>query len=147
MHDTHSIGEPSFLRGTRARGEVDGDHRGTAYRRVISSHFSSKYTQTTSLFTRARAVLCMRTTFFRRYTEHGICTNRGNIDLSSSRTIEVLHHTRESDKDASQLLFHMRNCECGKQLISWNGVNLTHGNLPVYLGSTLDRTLSYEAYN
>ena len=29
-------------------------------------------------------------------------------------------------------LFHLRNHECGKQLnISWNGVNLTHCNLPV----------------
>ena len=36
-------------------------------------------------------------------------------------------------------LFHLRNRECGKQLnISWNGVKLTHCNLPVYLGITLD---------
>ena len=43
--------------------EVDGDHRGTAYRRGVSSHhFSSTYTQTTSLFTRALAALCMQTT-------------------------------------------------------------------------------------
>ena len=36
-------------------------------------------------------------------------------------------------------LFHLRNCECGKQLnISWNGVNLTHCNHPVYIGVTLD---------
>ena len=40
-------------------------------------------------------------------------------------------------------LFHLRNHECGKQLnISWNGVNLIHSNLPVYLGVKLDRTLS-----
>ena len=44
-------------------------------------------------------------------------------------------------------LFHLRNHESGKQLnISWNGVNLTHCNLPVYLGVTLDRTLSYKAH-
>ena len=44
-------------------------------------------------------------------------------------------------------LFHLRNRECGKQLnISWNGVNLTHCNLPVYLGVTLDRTLSNKAH-
>ena len=44
-------------------------------------------------------------------------------------------------------LFHLRNHECGKQLnISWNGVNLTHCNLQVNLGVTLDRTLSYKAH-
>ena len=44
-------------------------------------------------------------------------------------------------------LFHLRNRECGKQLnINWNGVDLTHCNLPVYLGVTLDRTLSYKAH-
>ena len=44
-------------------------------------------------------------------------------------------------------LSHLRNRECGKQLnISWNGVNLTHCNLPVYLGITLERTLSYKAH-
>ena len=44
-------------------------------------------------------------------------------------------------------LLHMRNRECGKPLnISWNGVNLTHCNLPVDLGITLARTLSYKAH-
>ena len=44
-------------------------------------------------------------------------------------------------------LFYLRNREYGKQLnISWNGVNLTHCNLPVYLGVTLDRTLSCKAH-
>ena len=44
-------------------------------------------------------------------------------------------------------LFHLRNRGCGKQLnISWNGVNLTHCNLSVYIGVTLDRTLSYKAH-
>ena len=44
-------------------------------------------------------------------------------------------------------LFHMRSRECGKQLnTSWNGVSLTHCNLPLYRGATLDRTLSYKAH-
>ena len=38
-------------------------------------------------------------------------------------------------------LFHLRNRECDKQLnIRWNDVNLTHSNLPVYIGITLQRT-------
>ena len=52
------------------------------------------------------------------YTEHRLCTDR---------------ETLTSALDVS--LFHLRNRECGKQLnISWNGVNLTHCKLPVYLG-------------
>ena len=44
-------------------------------------------------------------------------------------------------------VFHLRNRECGKQLnISWNGVTVTHCNLPVDIGVTLDRTLSYTAH-
>ena len=44
-------------------------------------------------------------------------------------------------------LVHLRTRECGKQLnISWNGVNLIHCNLPVYLGVTLGRTVSYKAH-
>ena len=54
---------------------------------------------------------------------------------------------RANSTKAQVSLFHLRNRECGKQLnISWNGVNLTHCNLLVYLGVTLDRTLSYKAH-
>ena len=54
---------------------------------------------------------------------------------------------RANPTKTSVSLFHLRNRECGKQLnISWNGVNLTHCNLPVYLGVTLERTLSYKAH-
>ena len=43
--------------------EIDGDHRETAYRRGMSLHHCySTSTQTTSLFTRTRAALCMQTT-------------------------------------------------------------------------------------
>ena len=41
------------------------------------------------------------------YTEHGLCTDRGNTDLRSRRSVGVLYHKpapRESNKDASQPL-------------------------------------------
>ncbi len=59
----------------------------------------------------------------------------------------ITNQLRANPTKTQVSLFHLRNCECGKQLnISWNSVNLTHCNLPVYLGVTLDRTLSYKAH-
>ena len=53
------------------------------------------------------AQLCVCRRPCRHYTEHRVCTNRGNTDLSSSRIVGVLHLKPapcESDKDASQPL-------------------------------------------
>ena len=45
------------------------------------------------------------------------------------------HQLRANPTKTQVSLFHLQNRECGKQFnISWNGVNLTHCNLPVYLG-------------
>ena len=44
-------------------------------------------------------------------------------------------------------LFHLRNREVGRKLsLTWNGVDLKHCDFPVYLGVTLDRTLSYKQH-
>ena len=43
--------------------------------------------------------------------------------------------------------FHLRNHQANKKLnISWNGKALEHNNYPVYLGVTLDRTLSFSQH-
>ena len=44
-------------------------------------------------------------------------------------------------------LFHLRNREVGRKLsLTWNGVDLKHCDFPVYLGVTLERTLSYKQH-
>ena len=44
-------------------------------------------------------------------------------------------------------LFHLRNRESGKKLsLMWNGTPLDHCEHPVYLGVTLDRTLSFKQH-
>ena len=44
-------------------------------------------------------------------------------------------------------VFHLRNRKANRQLnISWCGKKLEHTPSPIYLGITLDRTLSYSTH-
>ena len=103
-----------------------------------------------SSYSPGHAQLCVCRRPCCHYTEHRLCPNRGNTDSSSMRTDGVLHHkpaSCESDKDARQPL----PCTYGianvtNSSTSAGTVNLTHCNLPVYIGVTLDRTLSYKAH-
>ena len=71
------------------------------------------------------AQLCVCRRPCRHYTEHRVCTNRGNTDRSSSRTVEyyTANQLRANPTKTQVSLFHLLNRGCGKQLnISWNGV-------------------------
>ena len=83
------------------------------------------------------------------YTEHGLWPVEETLTAALDGLSEycITNQLPANPTKTQVSHFHMRNREWGKQLnISWNGVNLTHCNLPVYLGAILDRTLSYKAH-
>ena len=131
---------------------MDGDHRGTAYRRGVSSHhFSSTYTQTTSLFVQARnAQLCVCRRSCRHYTQS---TAFVPIEETLTSTLDGLSeyyttiHLRANPTKTQVSLFNLRNREYGKQInISWNGVNLTHCNPWCILASHWTERVIYKAH-
>ena len=96
------------------------------------------YIQTTSLFTQARAALCICRLPCRHFTTQS--TDFAPIEETLASALVGLseyytsNQLRANPTKTQVSLFHLRNRECGKQLnISWNSVNLTHCNLPVYL--------------
>ena len=133
--------------------EADGDQRGTAYLRRVSSHHSSSinvYTNDQPIHPGTRSFV---------YADDLAVITQSTAFAPSEETLTSALVGLSEYYNANQLrvnptktqvnLFHLRNRECGKQLnISWNGVNLTHCNLSVYLGVTVtrDRTLSYKAH-
>ena len=57
------------------------------------------------------------------------------------------NHLKANPAKTQVSLFHYRNREVGRKLsLTWNGVDLKHCDFPVYLGVTLDRTLSYKQH-
>ena len=86
----------------------------------------------------------------------GIAAQNHNIDDIEATLSTALQNLTKYYKD-NQLkanpakthvsLFHLRNREVGRMLsLTWNGVYLKHCDFPVYLGVTLDRTLSYKQH-
>ena len=62
------------------------------------------------------------------YTEHGLCTDRGNTDLGSRRSAGVLYHKpapRKSNKDASQSLppEESRMWQTAQHQLEWGELN------------------------
>ena len=86
----------------------------------------------------------------------GIGAQNHNIDDIEATLSTALQNLTKYYKD-NQLkanpaktqvsLFNLRNREVGRKLsLTWNGVDLKHCDFPVYLGLTLDRTLSYKQH-
>ena len=57
------------------------------------------------------------------------------------------NHLRANPDMTQTCIFHLRNRKANRQLnISWCGKKLEHTPSPIYLGVTLDRTLSYSTH-
>ena len=57
------------------------------------------------------------------------------------------NHLRANPDKAQTCVFHLKNRKANRQLnISWCGKKLEHTPSPIYLGVTLDRTLSYSTH-
>ena len=57
------------------------------------------------------------------------------------------NHLRANPDKTQPCVFHLRNRKANRQLnISWCGKKLEHTPSPIYLGVTLDRTLSYSTH-
>ena len=58
-----------------------------------------------------------------------------------------MNHLRANPSKTQVCAFHLRNREAKRQLqVTWSGTALEHCEHPVYLGVTLDRTLSFKTH-
>ena len=147
MHDSHSTGEPSFLRGTRGGGRSRwrSQRNGLPQGSVLAPLLFNVYTNDQPIHPSSRSfvhaddlVVTTQSTDFAHIEETLTSALDGLWEYYTTNQL------RANPTKTQVSLFHLRNRECGKQLnISWNGVNC---NLAVYLGVTLDRTLSYKAH-
>eukprot|EP00057_Strongylocentrotus_purpuratus_P005102 XP_003730216.1 PREDICTED: RNA-directed DNA polymerase from mobile element jockey-like [Strongylocentrotus purpuratus] len=84
----------------------------------------------------------------------GIAAQNSHIDKIETTLSSALdnqtdyynnNHLKANPAKTQVSLFHLRNYNAGRKLsLKWNDVSLKHCDHPVYLGITLDRTLSYK---
>ena len=85
-----------------------------------------------------------------------IATKNASFEKTESMLSAVLdsigdyyekNHLRANPDMTQTCIFHLRNRKANRQLnISWCGKKLEHTPSPIYLGVTLDRTLSYSTH-
>ena len=70
-----------------------------------------------------------------------------SAELDSIGDYYEKNHLRANPDKTQTCVFHLRNRKANRQLnISWCGNKLEHTPSPIYLGVTLDRTLSYSTH-
>ena len=138
VHDSHSTGEPSFLRGTRRENKqmAISVERPTA-RECPRTTSLQRIHKRQPIHPGTRSFVCADDL---AVTTHS--TEFAPIEETLTSTVDGLseycttNQLRANPTKTQVSLFHLRNRECGKQLIiSWNGMNLIHCNLPVILAS------------
>ena len=85
-----------------------------------------------------------------------IATQRSTLEQTETILTEALHnlgeyyernHLRANPDKTQTCAFHLKNREASRKLnITWYNKHLEHIPNPVYLGVTLDRTLSYKGH-
>ena len=72
-----------------------------------------------------------------------------SLSSDMARMADYCHHWRLKPSPAKTVscVFHLHNASAGRELnVTLNGKRLKHDPHPVYLGVTLDRTLSYKEH-
>ena len=68
-------------------------------------------------------------------------------ELDGLTNYYAVNHLRANSEKTQISAFHLKSRDANRQLnVSWNGRTLTHNPKPVYLGVTLDHTLSYKGH-
>ena len=109
---------------------------------------SSTFTQMTNQYTRTLGVSSTQTTCVLRHRMHHLRRPSTLSEaLDSIGDYYEKNHLRANPDKTQTCVFHLRNRKANRQLnISWCGKKLEHTPSPIYLGVTLDRTLSYSTH-
>ena len=82
-----------------------------------------------------------------RNQKNGLPQSTLSAALDSIGDYYEKNHLRANPDKTQTCVFHLRNRKANRQLnISWCGEKLEHTPSPIYLGVTLDRTLSYSTH-
>ena len=82
-----------------------------------------------------------------QHSDFKVVEDRLSMALDELTPYYEANHLRANPSKTQVCAFHLRNREAKRQLqVTWSGTALEHCEHPVYLGVTLDRTLSFKTH-